>query len=489
MYHDVLLTKVIIHIVLVGLLITDVLHRRRGSTGPRLDRMLGVLVLISLFAYVNFGRFHGGIVVHISEMFHYAVAGKYFPELGYDRLYGAALVADAELAEPSLTHIRYARDLQTGGLISAKDLHSDTRFRDAFTPQRWQSFKQDLSYLLPRDRAEGWTFTLGDHGYNAPPPLVVVDWTLANALGRVDRISVHLLALLDVLLLAVAALAVWRVYGFRTAAIGAILLLSDLSGFDWIGGAFLRYGWLAAVVVAMCALERNRPLTAGLLLGSAAWLRLFPALFAAGVVLLALLRVVRSRQIDPSDLRLFMGLALASVFFVGTSLLVLDGFQVWQDFQRKILLHTSGSYTNHLGLHKLFARGSLLLWLAQAGVVAAWLWCVPRVRASQAVALGGWLIFAFADLASYYYCWLILLIAWDPTASDDWRNQAHQAAVAGVQALGLAVAVLSRETIPAYEPMIYPVVSGALLLLFAAWTLRILRTPPEAQGPTPDAVT
>ena len=42
---------------------------------------------------------------------------------------------------------------------------------------------------------------------------------------------------------------VWREFGLRTALLSMILVATDISGFDWIGTGFLRYAWLALIVL------------------------------------------------------------------------------------------------------------------------------------------------------------------------------------------------------------------------------------------------
>ncbi len=60
-------------------------------------------------------------------------------------------------------------------------------------------------------------------------------------------------------------------YGSRVGGLALVIFgLGYPWRFDWIGGAFLRLDWFAAVIAGICLLERERPAWAGALLGYAA---------------------------------------------------------------------------------------------------------------------------------------------------------------------------------------------------------------------------
>src|SRR5574341_1222945 len=127
--------------------------------------VLGLLVA-ALLSYPNFGFFHGRQWGHIHywDVFHYFMGAKYLPELGYDRLYEATVVAGRELgAFGSVTHVR---DLTTYG-ARAVDAIDARELRGHFSEARWQAFKQDLAFFIPR--VGSWPGPLADHGYNDPP--------------------------------------------------------------------------------------------------------------------------------------------------------------------------------------------------------------------------------------------------------------------------------------------------------------------------------
>ena len=62
--------------------------------------------------------------------------------------------------------------------------------------------------------------------------------------------------------------------------------------FDWVGGAFLRQDWLAAVGVAVCLLKRKHFGLAGGLIAYATMVRVFPGGFLVGPTVVFLRHLV-----------------------------------------------------------------------------------------------------------------------------------------------------------------------------------------------------
>jgi hypothetical protein len=108
-------------------------------------------------------------------------------------------------------------------------------------------------------------------------------------------------------------------------------------------------------------------------------------------------------------------------------------------------------------------------------MVGGWLWCVTRVNQVQAGVLGGWLIFALASVASYDYCWMLLLFAWTTREQASGDAGFYEAAVLSVMAVAAGVALASSNPIPAYEPAIYPALAMGVLAVFGLWCWRIAR--------------
>lgn len=466
-------------VVVAGTIAWLVLTRGRDETASDSllhNRSLAALALLALYTYVNFGYFHVGPFVHGADFFHYYLSAKYFAELGYRGLYGAALAADAEQAEPRFGHLETVRDLRSAELIDADVLRNDPSFRRRFSQQRWQAFRRDLAYLEPLQDERNWARTLRDHGFNAPPSYVLLLRLAVLPSGAAGPVSVPLLAGLDSLLLVLTGFLVARLYGFPVAALCTVVVGADLSGFDWIGGSLLRYSWLVFSILGVCALQRERWALAGFLLGCAALIRIFPVMFAAGFLLQGVSGLVRERRWDRRYSAYLGGLALSALALIGPSLIFLGGTDAWAAFLEKILLHVRPYYGNHVGLSGVVGVG-IPLWIGRLVLTGLYLACVLRVTPAQAAALGGVLVFAFGFIASYYYCLLVLFLLWQPRLGSEPLHRSLCLQVLAVNALALAMRLVSEAEIPVYDPHIYVALSAALVVVFSTLLVRILRRP------------
>ena len=69
----------------------------RGAVGRRpRNWLLAALGLFGALCWWNLGQFHFPGFPHVSEITHYYLGAKYFPELDYTRLYACVAVADQE---------------------------------------------------------------------------------------------------------------------------------------------------------------------------------------------------------------------------------------------------------------------------------------------------------------------------------------------------------------------------------------------------------
>src|SRR5262245_4164781 len=225
------------------LLFFAVLAWRRVRRGEEADAgpMLIGMAAVALIAFINFFTFHyvGHEFTHSQEMFHYQLGSKYFPELGYDGLYEASIIAQIE-SHPDLGLPRAIRDLKTNEIVSVLGpVKHRAEVMGHFTPARWQSFVADHAYFA-QAVADHPDYRI-DHGYNPTPAWTFVG-RLFNAWLPLTPTAVSLLALLDWALIGATLVGVHRTYGAAAAATFAILL-----GFGypwryvWVGGGFLRY--------------------------------------------------------------------------------------------------------------------------------------------------------------------------------------------------------------------------------------------------------
>ena len=196
-----------------------VMRRVGWVTQPGFLTLLGVLILGGLVAYTvpPFARSYGAtgaIFIHYFDVYHYFLGTKYFPELGYDGLYEATVLADFEDDREGFQGRAKVRDLRTGFRKVTRNqlLEGSPRIRARFeSPERWQEFKDDLAFFRTPSPAFWRTGTIQrDHGYNGTPFTTAILGTLGNY--QPFDVPAFLLGVmwLDLgLILATAALIAW----------------------------------------------------------------------------------------------------------------------------------------------------------------------------------------------------------------------------------------------------------------------------------------
>jgi hypothetical protein len=345
--------KAAIALVAAALLLWGAWLRRSGRPeafrGVR-DAALAVLAFAALLGSWNFLRFHYPGFVH-ADLVPYTLGTKYFPELGYERLYECIAVADFEAGLGPRVLQRVLTDLETYELRdTTRILAEPDRCTARFAPERWAAFTRDVAWFRGAFAPEGWEGLQRDHGFNATPLWASIGALLASR--PVSAAQVLGLASLDVLLdlIAFAAL-VWG-FGWRASAVVLVYWGTNrVAGFDWTGGAFLRHDWLAAGLIGLACLKRGFPLAAGILFGSATLLRAAPIVFFLGPGLVALASLLRTRRLPPGRelLRVAAGAAIAAALLLPFSALRV-GAGAWQDFAENLRHHRAVPASNTLGL-------------------------------------------------------------------------------------------------------------------------------------------
>ncbi|MGI9590675.1 MAG: hypothetical protein ACR2P8_04850, partial [Myxococcota bacterium] len=297
---------------------------------------------------------------------------------------------------------------------------------------------------------------------------------------------------------------IWA-FGWRAACVAALFWGTNLpANFSWIGGAFLRDGWLACSVIGLCLLKLRRPLPAGFLLTTAALLRVFPVLLLVPLAWQALARMAQERRLVLSrELRLVLtGAGLALVILVPLSLALGGGGpSAWAGFSRNIALHTEVPTINAVGLGMLLSwnpeaslarleetaadpgrawkdarkkraaeRGPLRAGVALA-LVALTLFAARREPAWCAAALGVGLIPVLLDPSSYYTgIFLAYGLLWT-------RRPAIGAALCALSSFGW----LAAEGAPDLERA-FAWISAAMLALVAFAALALAAGPRADEG-------
>ena len=483
-------------------------HLRPGTLPPeRAGRLLTLVAVVAVLAWTNFGSFHGRSGIHHWEQFHYFLGSKYFPELRYDGLYVATLAAEREIGLGHQVQ-PYVRDLRTNEVVPTRGLDDHAReVKGRFQEQRWHAFVEDVRYFLGKNSYDYIEKIRKDHGYN-PTPTWTFTARLFSRFPAAGDDSLAALAWIDPLLLAAMFWMVFRTYGSR---IGCLALIVFGVGypwrFDWVGGAFLRQDWLAAVGIGVCLIRRERFAIAGGLFAYAAMVRVFPAGFLFGPAVVALRELVARRPVGWMW-KLLGGFALGVALCLVAGGLVGSGPQAWPQFLHNLEKHHGTWLTNNVGLTNVLLYDGATMrrddvrwnlpepWLVWQGkmnrlqeerrpmlliatgfmllvtAAAAWRW--PR---DAAAVLGAVVAFAALLLTCYYWVMLLLL----PIGRGRWLP------TAGWLGINLGLWGLHLTT-PAFE-MIYGLMSWALLGLFLAWlgpdavrTMWELAGPRQGQG-------
>jgi hypothetical protein len=476
---------------LLALILVVWRHRKRGPLkDDQAGQALGVMAVVALLAYTNFGQFHHGGLIHHWEQLHYFLGSKYFPEVGYDGIYSATLAAEREL---DLGHgiQSYVRDLRTNEVVPVRSLlnHMD-EVRDRFTDERWQLFREDTRYFLEHNRYDYISNIRRDHGYN-PTPTWTFSARLFSAWPSASNGTLTALAGLDWVLLGAMFVMIFRTFGSRVGCLAVIIFgLGYPWRFDWVGGAFLRQDWLAAVGIAVCLMQRRRFALAGGLVAYAFMVRVFPGGFLVGPAVVFVRHLFERRPIA-WFWRLALGFVVGVVLCLAAGSLTGRGPQAWSDFKWNLGKHHGTWLTNNVGLKNtmLYDRATMRrddvdfslpepwirwqekmnrlqeerrVWLLLAtgaflAVVAAASW---RMEIHEAAVLGTAVAFAVVVLTCYYWVMLLLIPIgrgrWGPTAA--WL---------GLNTGFFAIHLANHRTL-SFE-LLYGLTSWVLMLFFLAW--------------------
>ena len=474
---------------------------QRGKAG----QALAIAAVLGAVIYINLGAFHGRSLVHYWEQFHYTLGAKYFPELGHDGLYAASIEAQLQVY-PNQPVQPVIRDLRTNKVVSThatESVEHREEVRSRFSRERWRDFVGDHRHFLDSNNRGYLSGIRRDHGFNPPP-----SWTFVARLFAgwvpLDRDAVTTLGMIDMAILAALFFVVFRTYGARIGCLSLALFGVNYAGrYYWVGGAFLREDWLAAVVIGICMLERQKFRWAGALFGYAAAVRIFPVLFLFGPGILAI-RALLKREQRKWIFDLAIGFAISIVVALAAGCLVGRGPAAWSDFAEAITLHRGTWLTNNVGLDNvlLYDTETFERKLVQFGLPEPWIhWqakmdqlkedrrlellaakallllllaaAVWRMDLARSAMLGFVVVFAMVLTTCYY--WQMLLIV--PLLRDRFL-------LYGTFLLNLGLYGLHFYT-PSFE-MRYGLFSWGLLLLFVgylaprAWaTIR----PPKADDP------
>lgn len=437
------------------------LCERRTPLSPSGRRFVW-LALAALAVAAYFGELRPGArLVHLPDQYHYFMGARYFPEVGYSRLYTCSLVAESELGRVPVVDARgeervldltaEARDpgrrVRDVGRDNLLVRVADAGFLDhpevctrRFSPERWAAFKADVLYFRVTAGPQAWADMQKDHGFNPPPVWLIAGRSLAS-LGPARTDLLERLAYVDLGLLAVVFVALAWAFGWRVGAVALVLWGCQApASFAWTGGSFLRQDWLALLVLAACAARKECFRLAGACLAGAALLRVFPALVGAGCAVVVAAHLWRRGRLARPHRHALLGAALAVAVLVPASVAVC-GPGAWGEFRQRTLgVHNRTWTSNLMGLSVAVAyptsprleesldrarvdasepwrqgraegyrRWRFVAYLLGAAGVAFFVASVRRVRSLWVAAcLAPALVVWTTQLSCYYYAFLVL---------------------------------------------------------------------------------
>lgn len=461
------------------------------------------LIALSLLATVNYARFGTKVVlerVDTYDLFHYYLNARYFDELGYYDLYPALILADVEEDGPFFKPVSKYLAQDAAGHATQPMSHALDRGRvvkaERFTPERWAAFSHDAIYLqreLYGMSDKSWKEMLQDHGFNGTPAWTAIARPIASA---VPVESIKLLCYLDLALLLGALEVVRRVYGSTTAWWSWLFFMLSYS-LRWptLTWAFLRYDYVAALMVGMAAVRAGWFRTGGAFLGWAATLRLFPAMWLLGPLLQGL-ESLRLRAPDRRLLSLAGGFLLAVGVFQGAAVASVGAEQVTVHLEnmldhnrsdklssRRIGLALALSYdgdtesTTLTTARKDAIEAQKPLRFALAlGVFAAMYAGLRRREPDEAVALGFLPFYLLTTASYYYYVTRITLVMLHASRLDVPRHRVSLALLMLTEAFAHFAEVMFEG-----KRSLHIGGQAWFLALYIVWTVgSMLRAPAEA---------
>jgi hypothetical protein len=456
---DYILVLVILEAALC-LLLASYFFERTARTRKYFGWLFGVLALLSIGGFLNFGELRGrGAWIHWHEQYHFYLGSKYLKELRYDAIYDATILAAQD--QGILTSRSFARRDPASFRKTERPITRERErvLRGRFTPERWQSFLDDVAAILTQDRTpvRQRLAYANDHGNTGSPSWAMVAGILTRSFGP-GYTARLVYASVDVLLLVALFVAVRWTMGGRAMCLAMIIGLSPPLVVTYLGGSIMRMDWIVALGISLCLLEKKHVRTAGLLLGYAVSSKLIAGLIVLPFGIRFLIESVRERRVNSTHLRYILFSFVGLVACILASTLVFRDLGVWRDYFGRLLtaFHEEYYSQNHsfrdVFLQILYRPSSL--WhpytaaiaaadpriyiehirgwfiLAQVVLLAGLARVAARDTARASFALGPLAVFVLLVTNRYYWqMWVITAIALGPDYRTSGKHTAFLAAV------------------------------------------------------------
>ena len=355
------------------------------------------LALSAITLYFNAYKFGYPKYYHRWDQYHYYMGAKYFPELGFKKLYHCAVAAQDELGKvpykldrphgsdraPSVRNVdmrkemrdpdKKIRDLAGENLLVPvkKIIANPEECSSLFSAERWEEYKRDVAFFRIVSGKGYWTDMQKDHGFN-PPPVWTIGGKFFADLHVGSVAYLQFLASLDIVYLLGMFVALWWGFGWRVFAVGAIFWGCQSSApFYWTGGAFLRQDWLFFSVLSVACIRKKYFKIAGASLVYAGLLRIFPGLVVFGTLVPVIAHVWKKKRMHREHLQMLIGGTMAAAVLLPLSIYMSNQgtdkpwYTPYKTFyEHTIQTHDQTPLTNHMGLrviigHKFFDIRSL----------------------------------------------------------------------------------------------------------------------------------
>ena len=310
-----------------------------------------LLILIGISAWFRFDPLHSsGSPVHPHELYHYAVNAKYYQELGYFEIYRCTAKALRELGDGAELRRYRIRDLDNNKLKRGNWAETTAgSCRAEFSPDRWQTFKRDISIFRNQFGLKLLARAVADHGYNATP---VNNAFLSLWVTDIQFDTAHLarIILLDSVFVILILLFIYKGFGIQCCTIAALFIgLGAPWSYEWIGGGFGRMTWVVFLTAGMAFLHKKWYFLAGATLALSSLFRLFPIAFLAAAALYFLIVSIQNKRLSPALVPFIAGAIItlvAGISWAGW----MYGFDSFPAFYQVMLRHTGTPLANHMGL-------------------------------------------------------------------------------------------------------------------------------------------
>ena len=284
----------------------------------------------------------------VGDTFHYYLGPKYFHELGYTDFYVAAGTALKELQLPLP---RYIRDLQLNQIASTYRLlteEASAQVKRRFSSARWEAFKRDIETYRSWDGDRSLHHRMTDHGYNGTPVWNFFAAPLAMHVDVTHR-NLTILSLINLWMLTGMLCLILLAFGWELGLLFTILCWVNIADRYLLGGAFLRYFWLACLGAGLSLMKMKRYAASAVFLTWAGLLRIFPLLFLGGIGVKAFFAFAHQRPIPTAYRRFICASAVTAVYLISMSLLSGQGAEGWKGFARQMEINSGRLANGRIG--------------------------------------------------------------------------------------------------------------------------------------------